>query len=94
MKVALDAGDTLDVALLDGDRVIGTLSLQIKGLSGSTPKVVTRAASTASENSGSSTSASRKRKQRKPLSEEAKARMAAAQKARWDRRRAEQGGTE
>jgi hypothetical protein len=89
MKVALDAGDVLDVALLDGDRVIGTLSLQIKGLAGSSPRVGRPAAASSSETS--STTSSRKRKQRKPLSEEAKARMAAAQKERWAKRRAEQG---
>lgn len=88
MKVALDAGDVLDVALLDGDRVIGTLSLQIRDLSGATSRG--RATAGASERSTTTreSAAPKKRRARKPLSEETKAKMASAQKARWEQKRA------
>lgn len=96
MKVALDTGDVLDVAILDGDRVVGTVSLQIKSLVGVTPKAAPKSASAAASTAGSASApaatGTRKRKARKPLSEEARARMAAAQKARWERIRAEEGG--
>lgn len=89
MKVALEAGEVLDVALLEGDRVIGTLSLQIKGVA-KTSKVGRPAgvSSSASSSDDGADAPVKKRKARKPLSPEVRARMAAAQKARWEQRRA------
>lgn len=96
MKVALETGEVLDVALVEGDRIIGTLSLQLKGLAGSTPRVGRPAGST----TANAAAAPRKqRKQRKPMSAEARARMSAAQKERWSNRKGgneggNQGGSE
>lgn len=85
MKVALETGEVLEVAVLDGDKVVGTLSLQLKGLSGASGVKRGRPAGTVKEDV-----TPRKRRQRKPMSAETRARMAAAQKARWEKRNAEQ----
>lgn len=92
MKVALENGEVLDIALVEGDRIIGTLSLQIKGLAGS-PKAGRPAAAPQASDAGAAAANGRKvRKQRKPMSPEGRARMAAAQKLRWEQKRGGQGG--
>ena len=91
MKVALEIGEVLDVALLDGERVIGTLSLELKGLAGVSR--VGRPASSAREKSaatGSNEAAGRRRK-RKPMSAESRARMAEAQRRRWEKTKGREG---
>lgn len=85
MKVALEADEVLEVAVLDGDKVIGTLSLQLKGLTSASSARRGRPPAIAKEEA-----TPRKRRQRKPMSAETRARMAAAQKARWEKRNAEQ----
>jgi len=88
MKVALEAGDVLDIALLEDDRVVGTLSLQLnlgRGIKAGRP------AKAAAAPADHGAEAPRKRRGRKPLSAETKARMAAAQKARWEKLRQDSG---
>lgn len=89
MKVALENGEVLDIALVEGDKIIGTLSLQIKGLGGAS-----RAGRPAGTSASAANAAPRKqRKPRKPMSAESKARMAAAQKLRWEKKRGDEGDT-
>jgi len=90
MKVALEAGEVLEVAVLDGDRVVGTLSLQLKGLSSGTRGVGRPAGSTverAASTSAAEPAAAGRRRKRKPLSPETKAKMAEAQRRRWEKSR-------
>lgn len=87
MKVALENGEVLDIALVEGDRIIGTLSLQLRGLAGSPKTPRATASSQVNDQAGSSTAGRKVRKARKPMSPEGRARMAAAQKLRWDKRR-------
>lgn len=94
MKVALEAGEVLEVAVLDGDKVVGTLSLQLKTLSGASSAVKRGRPAGASEKAESAEPARKRRKQRKPLSDETKARMAAAQKARWEQINANKAANE
>lgn len=91
MKVALEIGEALDIALVEGDRIIGTLTLQLKGLAGSSNKVARPAAASQASDSAASSGNNRKvRKLRKPMSPEGRARMAAAQKLRWEQKRGNQ----
>ena len=87
MKVALDRGEVLDIALIEDERIIGTLSIELKGLISATrgagrPAGATRNA--AAESAGREVAGKKTRKKRKPMSDEARARMAAAQKRRWE----------
>ncbi len=79
MKFTLERGETLDVTLVENDRVVGTLSLELKGVFGGakSAKMVSAAASEKTDG----------RKPRRRLSAEARARMAEAQKRRWDKKR-------
>ena len=92
MKVALEAGEVLDIALLEGERVIGTLSLELKGLVSASrvgrPAGSSKAASAAAEGAGAG-----RRRKRKPMSPEAKARMAEAQRKRWEKTRSSEGSS-
>jgi hypothetical protein len=98
MKVALEAGEVLEVAVLDGERVVGTLSLQLKGLSSGGRGVGRPAGSTseraASPSAAESASGAGRRRKRKPLSPETKAKMAEAQRRRWEKSRGNEGTTE
>lgn len=87
MKVALENGEVLDIALVEGDRIIGTLSLQLKGLAGAPKAGRPAAASQQSESAASAPNGRKARKPRKPMSPEGRARMAAAQKLRWEQKR-------
>ena len=94
MKVALEAGEVLDIALIEGERIIGTLSLQLKGLSagsrlGRTAGTSARAASAPAEGTGSG-----RRRKRKPMSDEARQRMAEAQRKRWEKARGQGSANE
>ena len=88
MKVALESGEVLEVAILDGERVVGTLSLQMKGV-GSSSRVGRPAG--APKAAAASDGATRRRK-RKPMSAETRAKMAEAQRRRWGNR--EEGNPE
>jgi len=92
MKVALEIGEVLDIALLEGERVIGTLSLELKGLAGST-RVGRPALASARENKAAAAGVegSGRRRKRKPMSAESRARMAEAQKRRWEKNKANEG---
>lgn len=85
MKVALEFGEALEVALLENNRVVGSLSLVLRG-AGAAPRVA--AAPAAKAAAAPAAKAGRKRRQ---LSPEARARMAAAQKERWAKKRASEG---
>lgn len=86
MKVALESGEVLDIAILDGERVVGTVSLQLKDMI-STSRAGRPAGSSAKAASSEGGEGRKTRKRRKPMSDEARARMAAAQKARWEKKR-------
>lgn len=79
MKVALEAGEMLEVAVLDGDRVVGTLSLQMKSAD-SARRVGRPAGSTVAKAAEGGTG---RRRKRKPMSAETRAKMAEAQRKRW-----------
>lgn len=88
MKVALEIGETLEVAILEENRVVSTLSLSLRPAGA--PR---RAQSEAPAKSTSSPSPKGGRK-RRAISPEGRARMAAAQKARWAARKAKEGQSE
>jgi hypothetical protein len=79
MKVAMEIGETLDVALIDGDRMVGTLSLSLKGVN--VVKQVKAAAAAVSH--AVATGKGRKRGGKRRVSAESRARMAEAQRKRW-----------
>ncbi|MGI8907205.1 MAG: hypothetical protein ACR2IE_12030 [Candidatus Sumerlaeaceae bacterium] len=82
MKVTLERGEILDVALIDNDRIIGTLSLQLRGLSVGARFSGASAPAAAADNAGKRNG---RRRKRGPLSPEARARMADAQRRRRDK---------
>jgi hypothetical protein len=83
--VALDVGETLDVALVENDRIIGTLSLSLKGLGAAAQRTVRTGVSASNLSSEPGTTPTG-RKPRRKLSPEARARMAEAQRLRWAKR--------
>lgn len=86
MKVALEQGDTLEVAILEGDRVVGTLCLEMRSATASSvvrPAAVAAAAG-AYKRGG-------RRGGKRNISPEARARMAEAQRRRWAKYRNEKG---
>ncbi len=93
MKVALELGEVLDVALVEGDRIIGTLSLELKGLSGSSSRTVGRpsGASAKTASTAADSAVTGRRRKRKPMSDEARKRMAEAQRKRWEKSRSSDG---
>ncbi len=93
MKVALENGEVLDIALVEGDRIIGTLSIQLKGLAGAGKASRSAVASQQSESASTSGLGKKTRKPRKPMSAEGRARMAAAQKKRWEEKRGGQNNS-
>jgi hypothetical protein len=86
MKVALEFGESLEVALVQGDRIVGSLTLSLKGV-GASPVVRSRAtvAEAAAEEAPADAPrrGRRKGKGRRQFSEEARARIAEAQRKRW-----------
>lgn len=93
MKVALEAGEVLDIALVDGERIIGTVSLQLKGLTGASRVGRPAGTSAKSASTGSESAGGGRRRKRKPMSEEARQRMAEAQRKRWEKVRSSEGGS-
>ena len=86
MKVALEIGETLEVAILEENRVVSTLSLSLRPASA--PR---RATSEAPAKSSTPSPASKGGRKRRAISPEGRARMAAAQKARWAARKEKEG---
>lgn len=89
MKVTLEKGETLDVALVEDDRIVGTLSLQLRGVgSGAAVRAVSdysrRAAEAPAEPAAGTTRTGRRKRQ---ISAEARAKMAEAQRRRWEKYR-------
>lgn len=94
MKVALELGEALEVAILQNDRVVGTLSMRLQGPSGGAARQ--QAAPVAAP-----AAVGRKRRGRKPgrkaggrrrnISAEARAKMAEAQRRRWAKFRQDRG---
>lgn len=95
MKVTLEKGETLDVALVEGDRIVGTLSLVLRGVSvGAAPRTraeapAEMAAPAARSNRGARAAAGGRRKRN--VSAEARAKMAEAQRRRWEKARQTKG---
>ncbi len=94
MKVTLEKGETLDVALVENDRIVGTLSLQLRGvaLAGSTRAVSepSRRSVEAPAEKAASTGRGPGRRKRQ-ISAEARAKMADAQRRRWEKYRQGKG---
>lgn len=97
MKVALERGEVLEIALLEGNSVVGTLSLQLQGnargtsVSFSSGSSASAGGSSASQSAGSTTSGKRGRRGRRQLSPEARERMRQAQLRRWAKTRGGKG---
>jgi hypothetical protein len=97
MKVALERGEVLEIALLEGNSVIGTLSLQLQAnrggaqMSFSSGRASASSSSAASQSAGASagtgTTGKRGRRGRRQLSPEARERMRQAQLRRWAKAR-------
>ncbi len=81
MKVAMEIGDQLEVAIVSGGQIVGSLAIQLNSVVGAKASKPGRPAKAAAE------AAPAKRKGRRKLSPEAKARMSDAQKARWAKKR-------
>ena len=82
MRISLEKGEVLEVAIVEGDRVVGSLSLTLRDMVASAPKAAAQAAMAAAP-------VPRKRRTGKRyVSPEARARMAEAQKRRWEAYRA------
>ncbi len=87
MKVGLELGEVLDIALHDNDRIVAHLSLSLKPAAGGGLRVSATPGRKAASADTAETPGKKPRKGRKPMSPEARARMAAAQKLRWDTKR-------
>ena len=74
MKVALEKGETLSVAILENDRVVGVLNLRLSETEDKAPKAATSKAKAG--------------KKKRNISSESRRKMAEAQKRRWDKYRA------
>lgn len=97
MKVTLEKGETLDVALVEGDRIVGTLSLVLRGAGvgvgfrgGAEAPAAEMAAPSARSARGARGTSSARRKRN--ISPEARAKMADAQRRRWEKVRQTKGG--
>jgi hypothetical protein len=75
MKVALEKGETLSVAILENDRVVGVLNLKLSETEEKAPKAPV-------------SPKARGGKRKRNISAEARRKMAEAQKRRWDKYRA------
>jgi hypothetical protein len=86
MKVALEQGESLEVAILQNDRVVGTLSMRLQGV-GTGSVGATRQQSAPAAPSAVPAKRGRKRGRRaggrRNISPEARAKMAEAQRKRW-----------
>lgn len=81
MKIALELGESLDVVLMNKDEVVGTLSLQIRGLAQAVAQPKALAAKTVSSETRSAAPAKKKR----TMSAEVRERLRQAQLRRWAR---------
>lgn len=82
MRISLEKGEVLDVAITEGDRVVGSLSLTLRDLVPSAPKAAAKAPAAAAPATG------KRRTGKRNVSPEARARMAEAQRRRWEAYRA------
>jgi hypothetical protein len=87
MRVALETGEVLDVALIEDGRIVANLSLQLK--SGNTSRLTARATSTGASAEGGNARGRGRRK--RVLSPEAREKMRQAQLRRWAKTRGEGG---
>lgn len=84
MKVSLEKGDTVEIAIVEGDRIVGSLSLTLGGAPAAAARRPGRPAG--STNAAPTAGAPKKRERRggrRVISPEARQRMADAQKKRW-----------
>jgi hypothetical protein len=92
MKVTLEKGEVLEVAIIEGDRVVGSLSLTLRDT------VPSAAAAPAKPRAAAAAPAAPARKRRasgkRNVSPEARARMAEAQRRRWEAYRASKANAE
>ncbi len=91
MKITLEKGENLEVIIVEKDKVIGKLALQLTGV----PVLAVEKAAPVATEERSEFPAKRTRKRN--LSPEARARLAEAQRQRWARIRAlkeQQGGAD
>lgn len=91
MKVALEIGEALDVVLVEGDKLVGTLSLSLRGVGSGSGRGRSAGAGTSSEASSKEPGLTKTGRRRRTLSPEARAKMAEAQRRRWAKTR---GGSE
>jgi hypothetical protein len=96
MKIALEKGENLEVVIVDKDKLIGKLSLQLLG----SARIVEERhdVPSAPEAVSAQGEAPQRKRRKRQLSPEARERLAEAQRRRWARVRAQgaeqQGGGE
>lgn len=87
MKVALAKGETLQIAVVDGDRIIGTMSI---ALDSAVASVAAPAAAPAkAAKSVEAAPAKSRRGGKRKITAEARKKMAQSQALRWERYRAQ-----
>ncbi len=79
MKIALELGESLDVVLMSKEQVVGTLSLQIRGLA----QAVAQPKAQAAKAAVSETRPTGPAKKKRTMSPEARERLRQAQLRRW-----------
>lgn len=89
MKVAIESGDVLEVAVSEGDRIIGVLKVELVlgQVSAARAKAPRAAVQRVVAESAADEAARGGRRRRRRASPEARARMAEAQKRRRERER-------
>lgn len=89
MKVALDLGEKLEVAILEGNRVVGSLSLVLNGFGAVAVKVAEAAAAPkkGKAKAAAKAKAEPKKRGKRTVSAESRIRMAEAQKLRWAKKK-------
>jgi hypothetical protein len=91
MRVALEQGESLEVAILENNRVVGTLSLEMRAAGGSAQAARPAASASASasapqqKRAASSSGKRGRRGGKRNISPEARQKMAEAQRRRWEK---------
>jgi len=90
MRITLEKGENLEVVIVEKDKVIGKLSLQLLG----SVRIVEERHDVASapEAVSAQGEAPQRKRRKRQLSPEARERLAEAQRRRWARFRAQSGG--
>lgn len=83
MRITLEKGENLEVLIVENDKVVGRLSLQLTAIAGISKEKATLAGETTEPTPAGRTRA------RRTLSPEARAKLAQAQRERWARVRAQ-----